>query len=119
MLIKRSTFFKIREIIIKLQNEIFNINTQYKFMKIKKKLDEEFSIYQEQIAAVAEKYGTIEEGSEYIKVEGENFDICREKINEIENLNIEIQDIYFTLDELENLGLTLVEIELLDPFIKL
>jgi len=37
---------------------------------------------------------------------------------EMNNRQITLPDIYFSLDELEPLGLTLGELELLEPFIK-
>ena len=37
---------------------------------------------------------------------------------ELNGLEIQIPDIYFSLDELEPIGLTLGQLELLEPFIK-
>ena len=40
------------------------------------------------------------------------------KIEEINSIQVQFPDIYFSLEELEPLGLTLGELELLEPFIK-
>ena len=53
-----------------------------------------------------------------IKIKQDCIKECSEKINEINNRQIQLPDIYFSLDELEPLGLTLGELELLDSFIK-
>jgi hypothetical protein len=39
-------------------------------------------------------------------------------VTEIQEIEIQIPDIYFSLDELEDLGLTLYELDVLEPFIK-
>jgi hypothetical protein len=39
-------------------------------------------------------------------------------ITEIQEVEIQVSDIYFSLDELEDLGLTFYELNVLEPFIK-
>jgi hypothetical protein len=43
---------------------------------------------------------------------------CLEKVLEINSLEVSFPDIYFSLSELEPLGLTLQELMYLEPFIK-
>ena len=57
MLIKRTNLIGIGEIIEKLKSQVFNINTQYKFLKIAKIIEEELGILKEQTQIIADKYG--------------------------------------------------------------
>jgi hypothetical protein len=43
---------------------------------------------------------------------------CAAKVNELNTHPVQFPDIYFNLDEFDNLGFTLEDLELLDPFIK-
>ena len=43
---------------------------------------------------------------------------CLQKVQEIQQQSIQIPDIYFTLEELKDLNLTLPELQVLEPFIK-
>ena len=43
---------------------------------------------------------------------------CQKKIQEFNQLDVTIPDVYFTIEELESLNLTLFELEVLEPFIK-
>ena len=51
MLIKRADLFLIKNIGDKLKDKVFNIQTQYKLLKLIKIADEEYPIYMEQSQA--------------------------------------------------------------------
>lgn len=101
----------------------FSISTQYKLLKIKKILDEEIEIYNEQIMSLnaffeRDNEGNFIQNQNGFKIKEEFLEECQKKINELNNSQISLPDIYFSLDELEPLSLTLNELELLEPFIK-
>lgn len=118
MLIKRTHLLSINTIIDKLKTEIFDINIQYKFLKINQKIEEELKILQEQTQILADNYGEKEKETGYIKIKDEHIKKCEKQLNEINDYEVQLPDIYFSLDELEGLELTLEELCLLDRFIK-
>lgn len=126
MLIKRNKIDKIIEIIDKIRDKNFNILTQYKFIQIVKTLENEQDILQEQINSLIIEYGErdenghlIQDESKGIKIKKEYLIECSQKIHDIYELEIQIPDIYFSFDELDVLNLTLRELELLEPFVKI
>ena len=57
MTIKSSTIQELEKIFSEINNKQFNIETQYKFIKIKKKLKEEIEIINNQIQILIDNYG--------------------------------------------------------------
>lgn len=103
----------------------FSIQTQYKFLKISKVVENELEIYEEQKESLIQSYAEFDDKGQLIvseqggiKIKQDCLEDCARKIEEINALQITFPDIYFSLDELEPLGLTLGELELLEPFIK-
>lgn len=125
MLIKRSQINEIIKLINKLKEKKFNISTQYKLIKIEKSILDEQEIFQEQIQVnCSEFFERDENGNPLINDDG-GYKIKKDKINEccalmnkMTSLQIQIPDIYFSLDELTELNLTLGELIPLEPFIK-
>lgn len=125
MLIKRSQINEIIKLINKLKEKKFNISTQYKLIKIEKSILDEQEIFQEQIQVnCSEFFERDENGKPLINDDG-GYKIKKDKINEcyalmnkMTSLQIQIPDIYFSLDELTELDLTLGELMPLEPFIK-
>lgn len=116
---------ELSKIIGKIKEKIFDINTQYKFIKISKVIREEEELVNEQQFLLLKQYAEKNEDGQFIvnknggfKIKEECVEECGLKIMEINNRQITLPDIYFSLDELEPLGLTLGELELLEPFIK-
>ena len=124
MLISRSNIAPAIELINRLNDKSFNINLQYKLIKIRKKLVEEQEIYQEQIDSLTYYLEKNEDGS-YVQLEDGAYKIktemkqeFNEKLKQMNSLQIQIPDYYLSLDELENFNLTLSELEALEPFIR-
>lgn len=108
----------------KLDKLSFSIQTQYKFLKLKKVAQEELQLYYNQLAGLRQFVEVDEQGQPVVSEDGgirikeEDIENCTKLINEINQMEIQLPDIYFSLDELENLGLTLAELDKLSPFIK-
>ena len=108
----------------KLDKLSFSIQTQYKFLKLKKVVQEELQLYYNQLAGLRQFIEVDEQGQPVVSEDGgirikeEEIGNCTKLINEINQMEIQLPDIYFSLDELENLGLTLAELDKLSPFIK-
>ena len=125
MLIKRDTIKDIENVIQLLSDKKFDIKTQYKSIKINKALKQEEEIYNEQIRLNCQDFFERDENGNPLVNEDGGYKIKKDRIQEcylmidkMNNLEIQIPDIYFTLDELESLNLTLNELLILEKFIK-
>lgn len=126
MNIKRVNCLKLIELIDRLKDNIFNIETQYKMLLINKQCKEVKELYNEQLQIIINKYAEKNEQGKYIynknggiKIDKEYNQECLQKITELEDSETIFPDIRFTFDELDDLKLTLRELELLEPFIKI
>ena len=83
-------------------------------------------MYHQKFSEIINEFGKRDENGEFVySQDGSSIEIiegrqteCQEKVNELQNLEAEIQDIFFTIDELDGLNLTLYEMNCLLPFIK-
>ena len=108
-----------------LKDKSFNIQTQYKILKLQKSIIEEKVIVDELLNKVIEDYCKRDDNNQPIFGENGNYTFREEDLNEIlsrieeiNNTDIQVPDIYFSLDELEGLGLTLDELRSFYGFIK-
>lgn len=125
MIISRYNLPILFNIFQRISNIQFDINTQYKLLKLKKVITEEQEIYIEQMEQL-KQYCLKDEKGEFITTEDGGFaidktqlDTCGELVKQINSLQIQVPDIYFSLNELEPLNLTFQELEALDSFVKI
>ena len=125
MLVERRKLMKAVEVIKKLYGNKFNVTTQYKMLKIKKALEEDEPIYQELFFSNLGDFLEKDEEGNYkgnetngYIIKDECFGEAAGKIAEIMGMKIQVPDIYFSIDELEELGLTMEEFEAFMDFIK-
>ena len=108
MLVKRTEIQKIENLILSLSKEKFNIE-----------------IYQEQIQINCEPFlekdengiPKVNESGGY-KIKKDKITECFSLMNKMNNLEVQLPDLFFSFDELEELDLTLEQLETLEPFIK-
>ena len=112
-------------LISRIKTKNFSIETQYKFIKLAKIMEEELAIVNEQKYLLLDNYAEKDEKGRFImlddggvKIKEEFLGECTEKINELNERQITIPDIKVSLDELEPLELTLEELFILEPLIK-
>lgn len=125
MIIKRYKLSSLEQIFDKLSSQTFAIQTQYKFLKLKNFIKEELEIYRIQYASLLDRFcekdeegNLITNGTDGYKVDPKKMPELEKAVTEIQEVEIQIPDIYFSLDELEDLGLTFYELNVLEPFIK-
>lgn len=112
-------------LITRIKTKSFSIETQYKFIKLAKIMEEELAIVNEQKYLLLDNYAEKDEKGMFImlddggvKIKEEYLEECSKKISELNSRQITIPDITFSLDELEPLELTLEELFILEPLIK-
>lgn len=109
---------------IKEKNNKCNINLKYKILKLESILKEEFEITSLLLNDLTLKYAELNENEQPIIKDG-GVKIIEEKaldlkkeLAEFKNATIQIPEIYFSTDELEELDLSWNELSSLMPFIK-
>lgn len=91
------------------KNEELSIYTKYKIIKIEQLLNQESEIAYELFKEIQDKYG--ESGSNFneVKIKPEYQEIVEQQLQEFNKQEIQMPDLYFTLDELGNLSWTALE----------
>lgn len=122
----------IMEQIVQIYNLCNNIKTQvlplkvaYKFAQLANSCDLQFHFFEQKMKEIINDYGEkdgegnpiLNEDGTSIKVKNGQTEICKNKIAELSALEIEIPDITFTLEELDNLQLTIDNVKILMPLI--
>ena len=125
MLYQNKNLSNLQSLINRIKVKSFSIETQYKFLKLYKVIENENKIFQEQYELLVEEYcekdnngSLIKNKDGGIKIQSDKTDECLKKIAELNEMKIQFPDIYFSLDELAPLNLTLEELMYLEPFIK-
>lgn len=126
MLVKRQDTVKIvtaaKE---RLYNKRFNLQTQYKILKLVKAIEEEDELMNKSILIIANEYAEKDNNGEVIKTEDGGIKIDENKkaelalaLNNLNSAELQLPDIYFSLEEFDGLDLTLEELDAFMPFIK-
>lgn len=126
MKIKMNQVVEFQKFYEDIKNMKFPLKTAYKLNKLITQVNNEISFYQQKFSEIINEFGKRDENGEFVySQDGSSIEIvegrqteCQEKVNELQNLEAEIQDIFFTIDELDGLNLTLYEMNCLLPFIK-
>ena len=121
---KMTELIQLPSLISKLRNRNLPIRTAYKFTKLANIVESEAIFYQEQFTKIVQDYGRQDENGYVFSEDGSTIAIisgkeeeCKEKINELQSIEVETPGITFTLEELENLNLTVSELQVLFPLI--
>ena len=109
----------IKEICDKFGQEKMPIKTAYKFAKLSKALEKEIEFYQNKFREIVEAYGEKDENGQVIPTEdGRGIKIQQDKlaqaeieVRDLENLEVEIDDIKFKMEELEGFEMSAQDIK--------
>ena len=111
MTIKLGNAVSLMELInTKLSDKIFPIKTAYKINKIVLNIEKDLDFFKTKYNELYAKY---DDDGKIVNVESFN-----NELQELLNLDIEVEDIYFSFEELDSLQLTVSEINILFNFIK-
>lgn len=101
------------------------IKTAYKLNKLARRVEEEIQFYQKEFQNIVNEYAKKVNGQYVYSPDGTSIEVidgkddeCNTKIFELKTLEIEIKDIEFSIEEFENLNLTLAEMDAIFPLIK-
>ena len=92
------------------------LKTTYKFARLMKRIEEEIGFYQERFAKIVAEFGVKENGQYLLTEDGSSIKVtpgreaeCNLQVNELQNLDVEINDIRFSISEFESLELSISE----------
>ena len=114
-----------RELYQKLRNQSMPIRLAYKLNKLKNKLSKEAEFYEESFNKILAQYAERDDSQNFkisedgtgIVIQKEFIKICKEKIKELDELEIVLTDGSFTFEELEGLTLTPAELSCIESLI--
>ena len=112
-----------------LYNSIANIKlplkTTYKFTRLMKRAEEELTFYQEKFREIVEEYGVKENGQYKLTPDGQSIAIipgkeveCNTKLAELRNLDVLIDGIKFSIEELDGIDVSISELSCLMSLIE-
>lgn len=108
-----------------IKNVKMPLKTTYKFTKLIKQAEEEITFYQTKFQEIIENYGAKENGQFRLTADGSSIAIipgkeleCGEKISELRNIEVNIDNIKFSIEELGNLDISISELSCLMSLIE-
>ena len=112
-----------------LYNSIANIKlplkTTYKFTRLMKRAEEELTFYQEKFREIVEEYGVKENGQYKLTPDGQSIAIipgkeveCNTKLAELRDLDVLIDGIKFSIEELDGIDVSISELSCLMSLIE-
>lgn len=101
------------------------IKTTYKLSKLMRRVEEESQFYSAEFAKIVNLYAKKENGELIYSQDGTSIEIipgkeseCNEKILELQNLEVNLGEFSFELEEFEGVDVTLFEMQGILPLIK-
>ena len=108
-----------------IHNKRMPIKTTYKLSRLAQRAEEEAEFYKKEFSHIIEDYALKENGQivysedmASIKILPGKEDECAEKLTELRNLEVDLTGFEFSIEEFENLELTITEMSAILPLIK-
>lgn len=118
-LLNFSTFFEYTK------NKKMSVKTAYKLSKLNKAVTEEVQFYYTKMQEIIHNYALLDENGQPVPTEdgagvklreGAQED-CYKEVDELQQMEVTIPDITFTLDEFNTIELTPLQVEPITPFL--
>lgn len=108
-----------------IKNNEMPLKTAFKLNKLFNQIDKEALFYQDEFNKIIQKYAKRDDNNNYVYTEDGNSILiidgkqteCNEKLTELYNLEVDVGEHQFTLDELDCLKISLNDMNCLMPFI--
>lgn len=125
MKVKLGALIELQQFCQEVQNQKMPIRLAYKLSKLSSRVAQEEAFYRQKFSSIVSEFAKRDEAGNYVYTpDGASVQIqegrvgeCQTQVQELQDLEIEINDITFTLSELESLDLTVAQINGLLPFI--
>jgi hypothetical protein len=110
----------------KVKNQPLSFKTSYRLTLLATEIEKHISFYQENFRNLLLTYGQKDENGELVRTEDgqgiklieDKIDECNTKIIELRELDVELPDIKFDIEEFGDVVLAPIEVYTIKPFIK-
>ena len=106
------------------QTKSISADLAYKIMKLMKNTQNDCDFYQEKFNAILNEYGEKDDDGQLIqenngiKIQDGKMEECTSKVNELNNTEIELPKIKFTLEELKPYNFSVIDMAKIDELIQ-
>ncbi len=106
------------------QTKLISADLAYKIMKLMKNTQNDCDFYQEKFNAILAEYGEKDDDGQLIqenngiKIQDGKMEECTSKVNELNNTEIELPKIKFTLEELKPYNFSVIDMAKIDELIQ-
>lgn len=114
---KMYEILELQKLYVSIANTKMPLKTTYKFARLMKRAEEELTFYQEKFREIVEEYGVKENGEYKLINDGQSIAIipgkeaeCNTRLAELRNLDVSIDGIKFTIEELEGIDISVAEL---------
>ena len=121
---KMHELLELKSLYASIANIKLPLKTTYKFTRLMRRVEEEITFYQEKFREIIEEFGVKENGEYKLTQDGQSVLIipgreeeCTNRLFELRNLDVPIDDIKFSIDELEKIDVSISELNCLMPLI--
>ena len=126
MVVKMYQILDFENLYNKLKDIKMSVKTAYKFSKLIREIDNEKIFYKTKLQSIIDTYGEKDNEGNFVltqdktgvQIKKAELGNCQKEIIELSNLEIEIKGIEISIEEIENFDLTLLDMNILMPFIK-
>lgn len=121
---KLTKLLNARRVFLKHTNDEMPVSLAYKFMKAIKASDNEEAFYNKKIEEIVGEFGATDDNGKLIKDNGnivikpDKIAECNEKVKELEDTEVNVELVTFTVEDLGDLKFTVKELFLLEDYIK-
>lgn len=114
---KMYEILELQKLYASIGNNKLPLKTTYKFTRLMKRAEEELAFYQEKFREIVEEFGVKENGEYKLADNGQSIAIipgkeaeCNKRLIELRNLDVQIDGIKFTIEELEGIEVSISEL---------
>jgi hypothetical protein len=114
-----------REFCLSIKDQKLPLKTAYKLSRLAHRLEQETQFYNEEFTKIIEEYARKENGQLVYSADMTSIEVipgkekeCNEKINELQNLEVDLGEFEFDIEEFDGLNLTLVQMNSILPLIR-
>lgn len=97
----------------------------YKLAKLAHRAEEEIAFYNQELNKIVQEYSLKENGQSVLSEDKSSIIIipgkeeeCSQKISDLQNIEVDLSDFSFSIEDFEHLDLTLAQFDLIFPLIK-
>lgn len=125
MTIKMYQVFKVLDIYKRVKELTVPAKVAYKFNKLCIGLNSDANFYQEEVDKLIQQYADREEDGSVkksedggVKIQADKVETVQKEINNLWDLEVDAPDVQFTIEELDDLKLSIEDFNAMLPFIK-